>query len=97
MDESEMMRPVDERRERVKVTPYFYVDTLQRARATVAALRGKVPEARSLNALIDAALTSWCEALENQHNAGRRFPPVEEMPGSGGRRGGRPAGEAVEG
>lgn len=71
---------------KIKFTPYIPVNTLQRARATVAALRGQVPEARSLNELVDAALKRECARLERTHNGGQEFPPVDTMPGSGGRR-----------
>lgn len=71
---------------KIKFTPYIPVNTLQRARATVAALRGRVPEAHSLNELLDAALKRECARLEKAHNGGVEFPRVESMPGSGGRR-----------
>lgn len=74
---------------KVRFTPYILATTLARARALVAALRGQVPEARSLNALADSALRRECGRLERVHNAGQPYPPVKEMPGSGGRRPGR--------
>lgn len=72
--------------EKVKFTPYIPKSTLQRARAVVAALHGKTPEARSLNELIDSAMRRECSRLERTHNAGVEFPPATEMPGAGGRR-----------
>lgn len=71
---------------KIKFTPYIPAATLARARATVAALRGQVPEAQSLNALVDAALKRECARLEKAHNGGQEYPAVDTMPGSGGRR-----------
>ncbi|HEY2088980.1 MAG TPA: hypothetical protein VGH54_23525 [Mycobacterium sp.] len=71
---------------KIKFTPYIQRATLERARATVAALRGQVPEAHSLNDLIDSALRRECARLERAHNGGQAYPAVETMPGSGGRR-----------
>lgn len=71
---------------KVKFTPYIPTATLQRARAVVAALHGKVAEARSLNELVDSALRRECSRLERNHNEGVEYPPAVEMPGSGGKR-----------
>lgn len=71
---------------KVKFTPYIPASTLARARAAVAALRDEVPTAHSLNDLVNTALLRECARLERVHNGGEEFPPVETMPGSGGRR-----------
>lgn len=71
---------------RVKFTPYIPAATLARARNTVAALRGHLPECRSLNELVDAALREKCARLERNHHDGDPFPPADKLPGAGGRR-----------
>lgn len=71
---------------KARFTPYIAVSTIQRARAVVAALHGKTPEAKSLNELVDSALRRECARLERNHNDGVEFPAAEEMPGSGGKR-----------
>ncbi len=71
---------------KARFTPYISTATIQRARAVVAALHGKVPEARSVNELVDSALRRECARLERTHNEGEEFPPAVEMPGSGGKR-----------
>lgn len=71
---------------KVKFTPYIPASTLARARAVVAGLKGQLPEAYSLNELLDSALRRECARLERAHNGGEPYPGVETMPGSGGRR-----------
>jgi hypothetical protein len=71
---------------KVRFTPYIPTATWQRARAVVAALHGKTPEAKSLNELVDSALRRECARLERNHNDGEEFPAAVEMPGSGGKR-----------
>lgn len=71
---------------KIRFTPYIPTTTWQRARAVVAALHGRIPEARSLNELVDSALRRECARLERAHNGGEEFPTAVEMPGSGGKR-----------
>lgn len=74
--------------EKVRFTPSINRDVYEQARAAVAVLTGRVPEARTLNGLIEDALRRQVERLQRAHNHGDPFPPVPRggMPGSGGLR-----------
>lgn len=85
---------------KIKIHPYLDVEVVARARATVAALRDDVPEARSINELVTWGLQLACDYLERTHHEGRPYPLVDEMPGSGGLRrpdGPRPDGSGLRG
>lgn len=71
---------------KIRFTPYISKAVLDSARAAVVALTGQVPEARTLNVLVEHALRREVQRLQRGHNGGEPFPTVDSMPGSGGRR-----------